>query len=53
LAQIAVGVANVLLRVPVEITGLHSALAAALVCTMGVAVYEVWRARAPIQIATE
>jgi cytochrome c oxidase assembly protein subunit 15 len=42
-AQVAVGVANVLLRVPVEITGLHSALAAGLVCTMGVSVREVWR----------
>jgi cytochrome c oxidase assembly protein subunit 15 len=41
--QIAVGVANVLLRVPVEITGLHSALAAGLVCTVGVSVREVWR----------
>jgi cytochrome c oxidase assembly protein subunit 15 len=42
-AQVAVGVANVLLRVPVEITGLHSALAAGLICTMGVSVREVWR----------
>jgi len=42
-AQVAVGIANVLLRVPVEITGLHSALAAGLICTMGVSVREVWR----------
>jgi heme a synthase len=43
LAQVAVGIANVLLRLPVEITGLHSALAAALICTVGVGVREVWR----------
>ena len=43
LAQVGVGVANVLLRLPVEITALHSALAAGLVCTVGVAVREVWR----------
>jgi cytochrome c oxidase assembly protein subunit 15 len=34
LAQIGVGVANVLLRLPVEVTGLHSALAAVLVLTL-------------------
>jgi cytochrome c oxidase assembly protein subunit 15 len=44
-AQVGVGVANILLRVPVEITGLHSALAAGLVCSMGVSVREVWRRR--------
>jgi heme A synthase len=32
-AQFIVGVANVLLELPVEVTGLHSALAAALVLT--------------------
>ena len=37
-AQLAVGVANVLLRPPVEVTGLHSALAALLVLTVGLAV---------------
>ncbi len=42
--QVAVGVANVLLLVPVEVTGLHSALAAALVLAMGAAVYEASRA---------
>lgn len=42
-AQVAVGIANVLLRLPVEVTALHSALAAGLVCTMGVALREVWR----------
>jgi cytochrome c oxidase assembly protein subunit 15 len=41
--QVAVGVANVLLRLPVEITGLHSALAAALVCSVGVSAREAWR----------
>ena len=41
--QVLVGIANVLLRVPVEVTGLHSALAAALICTVGVSVAEVWR----------
>ena len=42
-AQLAVGVANVLLRLPVEVTGLHSALAAGLICTVGVSLREVWR----------
>jgi len=46
-AQVLVGIANVLLRVPVEITGLHSALAAALICTVGVSVREVWRRESP------
>jgi cytochrome c oxidase assembly protein subunit 15 len=41
--QVGVGVANVLLRIPVEVTGLHSALAAALCCTVGVGVREAWR----------
>ena len=39
-AQVAVGIANVLLRLPVEITGLHSGLAALLVLTLGLAVAE-------------
>ena len=43
LLQLGVGVANVLLRIPVEVTGLHSALAAALCCTVGVGVREAWR----------
>ena len=42
-AQIVVGITNVLLRLPVEITGLHSALAAGLVCSLGVGVFEAWR----------
>ncbi|UCE86107.1 MAG: heme A synthase [Deltaproteobacteria bacterium] len=41
LLQIGVGVANVLLRTPVEITGLHTGLAAALVLTLSFAVREV------------
>ena len=45
LAQVAVGVANVLLRLPVEITALHSALAAALVCTLGISVQIAWHRR--------
>jgi heme A synthase len=36
-AQVVVGIANVLLRLPVEVTGLHSALAAALVLTLTLA----------------
>ncbi len=43
LAQVAVGVANVLLRLPVEVTGLHSALAAGLVLTVALALAEAWR----------
>ena len=43
-----VGVANVLLRIPVEVTGLHSALASALVLTQSLAVRElVLRYKAP------
>jgi cytochrome c oxidase assembly protein subunit 15 len=45
LAQVAVGVANVLLRLPVEITALHSALAAALVCTLGISLQVAWSRR--------
>ena len=46
LLQIVVGVANVLLRLPIEVTGLHSALAAGLVCTLGVSAQEAWRGAA-------
>ncbi|MCR9095566.1 MAG: COX15/CtaA family protein [bacterium] len=42
-AQVCVGIANVLLRLPVEVTAAHSALAAGLVCTVGVGFREVWR----------
>lgn len=40
LLQVGAGVANVLLEVPVEVTGLHSALAAALVLSLAYAVRE-------------
>ena len=42
-AQVAVGIANVLTGIPVELTGLHSALAAALVLTMTGAAHAAWR----------
>lgn len=42
-AQVAVGVANVLLRIPVEVTGAHSALAALLVLTVALALRQAWR----------
>ena len=43
-AQTLVGIANVLTGIPVEVTGLHSALAAALVLILSVAAREVWLA---------
>ena len=43
LAQACVGVANVLLRLPVEVTGLHSALAAGLVILLALATREAWQ----------
>jgi cytochrome c oxidase assembly protein subunit 15 len=43
LAQTATGVANVLLGVPVEVTGLHSALAALLVLTLAASLREAFR----------
>ncbi len=41
-AQVAVGIANVLTGIPVELTGLHSALAAALVLTAIGAAHTAW-----------
>ena len=41
LLQVTVGVANVLFRIPVEVTGLHTGLAAALVFTQSIAVREI------------
>jgi cytochrome c oxidase assembly protein subunit 15 len=41
-AQLGVGAANVLLELPPEITGLHSAFAAALVLTLSVALRDCW-----------
>jgi cytochrome c oxidase assembly protein subunit 15 len=43
LAQVAVGVANVLLAIPVEVTALHSALAALLVLTLTAALRAAFR----------
>ena len=43
--QIALGAANVLLRLPVEVTALHSAVALALVLVTGLVVWEVVHAR--------
>ena len=48
LLQVALGVANVFLAVPVEVTLLHSATAAAIVLTTGWLNFEVWRAPAAI-----
>ena len=45
LAQVAVGVANVRLGIPVEITALHSALAALLVLTVAWSLREAWADR--------
>jgi NADH dehydrogenase len=49
LAQVAVGVANVWLGLPVEVTGLHSALAAALVLTLAYAAREAWPPAASVR----
>ena len=46
-AQVAVGIANVLTGTPVEITGLHSALAAALVLTVTGAAHAAWGSATP------
>jgi len=51
LAQAVVGVLNVLLRLPVEITGLHSALAAGLVLSVALALAESSRPDAPGSMA--
>ncbi len=51
-AQVVVGIANVLLGLPVEITGLHSALAAALVLTLVFALDAAW-SRAPARAHQE
>jgi cytochrome c oxidase assembly protein subunit 15 len=40
--QLGVGVANVLLRIPAELTGFHTGLGAALLLTMTLALYECW-----------
>jgi len=51
-AQVAVGVANVLLGLPVEVTGLHTALAAALTVTLTFALRELWVRREATVAAT-
>ena len=43
IVQIGVGVANVLARLPIEVTALHSALAASLACLLALSVREAWR----------
>lgn len=52
-AQVAVGVANVWLGLPVEVTGLHSALAALLVLSVTWAGRELWLARGARALAAE
>ncbi|MAE94203.1 MAG: hypothetical protein CL910_06035 [Deltaproteobacteria bacterium] len=51
IAQLIVGIANVLLLIPAEVTGLHSALAAALVLALAMANREAWRGAAADGIA--
>jgi len=41
-AQVVVGITNVLLAIPIEITALHSALAAGLVLTLSAALRSAW-----------
>ena len=53
LLQGVVGVANVLLKLPVEITALHSALASALALLAALIVREVWLARTAAQESVE
>jgi heme A synthase len=50
LAQVGAGVANVLLGIPVEITALHSALAALLVLTLTAALRGAHRKGLPIEV---
>ena len=46
-AQVGVGVANVLLALPVEVTGLHSALASALTLCVALATRTAWQGTPP------
>jgi cytochrome c oxidase assembly protein subunit 15 len=50
LTQVGVGVANVLLGLPVEVTGLHSALASGIVLTLSFAVHETWTSPRPGEV---
>jgi cytochrome c oxidase assembly protein subunit 15 len=52
LVQLVIGVANVLLRLPVEVTALHSALAAALTLAITAGARGALRAHAPDRSAT-
>jgi cytochrome c oxidase assembly protein subunit 15 len=49
LLQVAIGAANVLLRLPVEVTALHSALAAGILLTTGLLAREALRAASATQ----
>jgi cytochrome c oxidase assembly protein subunit 15 len=51
LLQIAVGIANVLLRLPIEVTALHSALAAAIFLGTSLLLREVVSARADVRLS--
>jgi heme a synthase len=53
LVQIAVGAANVLLRLPAEVTALHSALAAGIVLTLGLCAREALRSAHATQESVE
>jgi heme A synthase len=44
--QVTAGIVNVLLAIPVEVTAIHSALAAGLVLTLTAAVRAAWTERA-------
>jgi heme A synthase len=50
LLQVLVGVANVLLRMPIEVTALHSALATALAIATALLVREVLASRQAAQV---
>ncbi len=45
--QVLIGITNVLTGLPVEVTGLHSALATGLVLTLSAAVRDCWRSSSP------
>jgi cytochrome c oxidase assembly protein subunit 15 len=51
LLQIAVGIANVLLRLPVEVTALHSALAAVIFLGTALLLRELVSARADVRVS--
>ena len=49
--QVCVGIANVLLQLPVAVTGLHSALAAAIIAVTAILVRELLQTRKPVRSA--